>query len=240
MVNKKVLLVQTRKPDFADHEITCFLRHIDLKREDLIICNALEKEVDHALIDRVDGVVVGGSAECNVSKRQPAHFDNLIGFIKDALNSGKPFLGICYGAHLLTAALGGEVVFSPRTKEVGTTDLILRPEAINDPLFKDLPDRFAVGVGHTDLISRLPDGAVPLADTEMVNFHAFKVPGRSMIYGIQYHPELGKQETIERMTMVFEGETKYFKDRADFDYLVSKLVETPLGDKPLQRFIDQI
>jgi GMP synthase-like glutamine amidotransferase len=64
---------------------------------------------------------------------------------------------------------------------------------LGDPLFWGLPERFAVFHWHDDSFD-LPEGAVPLARTDVCPQQAFRF-GRCA-YGVQFHPE-ADESTVE-------------------------------------------
>ena len=101
------------------------------------------------------------------------------------VDSGLPVLGICYGMHLLTDALGGKVSAS-HEKEFGPASIELD---LPTPLWKDLPDPMPVWMSHGDRTEAVPPGFMPLA-------HSANSPIAVMgniqrcLYGIQFHPEV--------------------------------------------------
>jgi len=94
----------------------------------------------------------------------------LIAYIRAAVEHKVPILGICFGAQMLAEALGGETERTKRgeeeIKEVGLTVVWKAPGASGDPIMERLPDVFVVAENRGDCISRLPEGAVSLAENE--------------------------------------------------------------------------
>ena len=89
--------------------------------------------------------------------------------------AGTPVLGICFGAQILAAALGGRVA-AARSPEIGWI-----------PIDSDDPRRLPVGPWmswHSDAFVP-PPGAEVLARTA-VGPHAFRLRGH---LGVQFHPE---------------------------------------------------
>jgi GMP synthase (glutamine-hydrolysing) len=129
------------------------------------------------------GLVLSGGPksvhEAGAPRLDPAIFD-----------LGLPVLGICYGAQLLAAQLGGEVARTGRG-EYGRTQLSLA-----DPgrLTRGLPARQTVWMSHFDAINRAPDGFAVTASTADCPVAALEDPGRGL-YGVQFHPEVG--HTVE-------------------------------------------
>jgi len=99
------------------------------------------------------------------------------------LASGKPVLGICYGMHTITRALGGRVVPS-REREYGLAVI----ETVHaNPLIS--PGSHPVWMSHGDRIEQVPEGFVVLASSVNSPIAAIGNPARGW-YGLQFHPEV--------------------------------------------------
>jgi GMP synthase-like glutamine amidotransferase len=134
----------------------------------------------------LDGVVVlGGTMGAWEEGRFP-FLRELKAFCRRALTCGVPLLGICLGAQILAEVLGAAVRRGERG-ERGGGQLRLTREGLEDPLFWGLPERFAVFHWHDNGFD-LPEGAVPLARTDVCPEQAFRF-GRCA-YGVQFHPEV--------------------------------------------------
>ena len=97
---------------------------------------------------------------------------------------GKPILGICYGAQLISHQLGGEVV-SADVSEYGRTELTTLPSR----LFNGVDKETEVFMSHTDRISKLPSSFRTIAYSKDCPIAAFECVEKD-IYGTQYHPEV--------------------------------------------------
>jgi GMP synthase-like glutamine amidotransferase len=97
-------------------------------------------------------------------------------WIRNAVISGKPVLGICFGGQLIARALGGSVGRSPKA-EIGWTYIQSdEPNLVgNGPWFQFHYDRW-----------QLPDGVREIARNP-VSSQAFVV---NKTLGVQFHPEL--------------------------------------------------
>lgn len=102
--------------------------------------------------------------------------------LKSLVEAGRPVLGICLGAQLLGAALGG-TVSRLEYNEIGLYSIYqVEDDAI-----------MSVGAGtpatqwHEDYVSHLPSGATLIAASETCPTQIYKVGPLS--YGIQCHPE---------------------------------------------------
>lgn len=102
------------------------------------------------------------------------------------LTSGVPVLGICYGQHLLTHLLGGEV----RKGDKGEFGLALLDIAQPDSvLLKGVADRGQVWMSHRDVTVAPPPGFRVIATTATCDTGAIEDPARRL-YGVQFHPEV--------------------------------------------------
>jgi GMP synthase (glutamine-hydrolysing) len=109
------------------------------------------------------------------------------------LDARVPILGICYGQHLLTQALGGKV--SPSThREYGHAELELVD--LQSPLVAGLllttsnqPPTTSVWMSHGDKTDQLPAGFHVIARSANSPVAAMADDARR-IYAIQFHPEV--------------------------------------------------
>ena len=99
------------------------------------------------------------------------------------VDSGLPVLGICYGMHILTQALGGKVV-SSAAREYGLAEVTeLAPNLL-------LPAaQMTVWMSHGDRTAELPQGFVSLANSSNSPICAFAHEAKKY-YGVQFHPEV--------------------------------------------------
>jgi GMP synthase (glutamine-hydrolysing) len=103
-----------------------------------------------------------------------------------AIWSGRlPVLGICYGAQLMAAELGGDVL--PTTKREYGPATVTLSEA--DGLFQGIDRQQPVWMSHGDSITKLPEGFRSTAQTDSTPFAGLVDEGRHL-YGIQFHPEV--------------------------------------------------
>lgn len=106
--------------------------------------------------------------------------------VSEAVEAGRPFLGVCLGVQLLAAALGARVYEAERP-EVGLLGVELTAEGREDPLFAGLDDRLFSLQWHADTFD-LPPGAVRLASSPLAPNQAFRAGERA--YGVQFHLEV--------------------------------------------------
>ena len=98
---------------------------------------------------------------------------------------GIPILGICYGAQLMAATLGGRVE-SMQKREYGRVPV----EVVRKSLFfSSISRRTNCWMSHTDQITVLPDGFHVSAKSENCPIAAMEDPERRF-YAVQFHPEV--------------------------------------------------
>ena len=133
------------------------------------------------------GVIVTGSGAM-VTDREPWS-EATAEWLRRAAEHRLPMLGICYGHQLIAHALGGEVAYNPRGREMGTVALSLHPPAADDPLFRGLPAGFAAQTTHLQTVIRPPPGAEVLARSALDDCQAYRWGEHT--WGLQFHPEFG-------------------------------------------------
>jgi GMP synthase (glutamine-hydrolysing) len=131
------------------------------------------------------GVVITG-AHCMVTDNLPWSLA-IEAWLPELVRQQVPLLGICYGHQLLGRAMGGQVDFHPRGREVGTVEIKKTAAAQTDPLFKELPEYFPVHTTHSQSVLTLPPGAILLAENDFEPHHAFRIG--HCAWGVQFHPE---------------------------------------------------
>lgn len=138
-----------------------------------------------------DGCVVTGS-------RASVYWDEewippLKAWVREAIDSGLPFLGICYGHQLLADVLGGTV------EDMGEYEIGYREirHETDDPLFAGIDERFTAFTTHSDHVAELPPGATRIASNDY-GVHGFR---HDSVVAVQFHPEYD----METARVVTEG-----------------------------------
>lgn len=154
-------------------------------------------------------------------------------WVSEAVETGLPMLGICFGHQIMADALGGQADYHPDGLEIGTVDITLKNSVSDDPLFASLPDTFVAHVTHSQSAVELPPGAVLLASSDHEAHQAFRV-GRHA-WGVQFHPEFDVDATKYYIDMLRE---KIAGQGGDADTLSQGVVETPESSGVLTRFVE--
>lgn len=153
------------------------------------VCNG----VWPASLEECDGYVCTGS-RWSVYDDVPWIHD-LKTFVRNAQETGTPFIGICFGHQMMAEALGGKVEKSDYGWGVGIRELeIIKPEAWMQPPQMTLNLHYM----HQDQVVRLPANSVLLGRSEHCPVAAFRV-GETML-GIQAHPEFTNDYSAALLT----------------------------------------
>lgn len=132
-------------------------------------------------------IVLGGAMGANDDVRHP-FLDDLKQFIRVVVEQEIPYMGICLGGQLLSAATGGEVTANTNG-EKGTCSIMLTNEGAEDRLFRGIGHSFISFQWHNDSFS-IPRGGVRLAFTGTCHNQAFRIGPRA--WGLQFHPEVNR------------------------------------------------
>lgn len=135
-------------------------------------------------------VVLGGPDSANDTTSKMA---TELAYIKQALDTGMPYLGICLGLQTLVKAAGGNVV--PGTvKEIGFINpdgdqhtVTVTQEGKADPLLQNLPQDLDVFQLHGETVELTPSMTL-LATGKFCKNQIIRVADKA--YGIQSHFEL--------------------------------------------------
>ena len=138
-----------------------------------------------------DGMVAGGGLVDTHQADDNPWLHEEMGLIREAVDRGVPFMGLCLGAQLLTAATGGEV-YRCEPHEIGWTPVELTPEAGRDPLFSDLPTPFEAMQWHF-YACRVPPGGTELMRNGVCT-QALRVGDAA--WGTQFHIEVNRDSLL--------------------------------------------
>lgn len=149
----------------------------------------LETEVFHVVDDEFpaspevcDAWLVNGSRHSVYD--DIAWIKRLQQFVRDIHQSGKPYLGVCFGHQMLAEALGGKVAKSDKGWCVGTHRFaISKPK----PWMHPAQDHLSLLMMCQDQVQVLPPDSEVLASADDCPVGMFVVSGRML--GVQAHPE---------------------------------------------------
>jgi GMP synthase (glutamine-hydrolysing) len=107
-------------------------------------------------------------------------------WIAEAVRAGKPYFGVCLGAQLLAASLGGKVS-TGAVPEVGVLPVAVTDEGRADPVFSSLGASFPALQWHGDTFD-VPSGGVHLGSSAAYPNQAFRFGDTA--YAVQFHLEV--------------------------------------------------
>ncbi len=234
----KILLLQARHPDDqARHgERRSFASRAGLDIENITPFDLLTVTPTIDEIRKFDVLMIGGSGEYYVSKKNLPRFPLVMDLLKEVVSLGHPTFASCFGFQLLVQALDGEVTYKPEFMEVGTYPLTLTEAGVNDELFKHLPQRFQAQLGHKDRAETLPDGVVNLARSENSSFQALRIPGKP-IWATQFHPELNREDNLARFKIYMAGYASTM-DKETLKQTLDRFDESPETEDLIPQFLD--
>lgn len=238
----KLLLLQVRESaQVAEHEKQCVVERCGIHGEQVRNINLVEHPTpEWSEVEVADAVIIGGAGVHSAVKDYP-FTDHLAAMIQRMADAAKPLFGSCWGHQFMARALGGEAIHDPSRSEVGAHLVDLTDEGRNDPVFwlpddkAGFPSPFDVLLGHQDRVSRLPEGGLELASTDLCPNQAFRLEGLP-IYGTQFHAELTEERLMERL-MVYRH--IYMPDAEEFEAMSRSLRPTPYAAQILRRFIEE-
>ena len=124
------------------------------------------------------GVILSGGPASVYAEDAPA-------VPREILELGVPVLGICYGMHWMTQALGGEVAAADK-REFGRTSITVE---LTSGVFDEVEGRSVVWMSHGDSVERLPEGFEIYARSENCPIAAAG-DARRGFHMLQFHPEV--------------------------------------------------
>ena len=168
-------------------------------------------------LEGYDGIAITGSS-LHVYNGGP-EVTRQVDLVRQALTTGTPVFGSCWGLQIITVAAGGVVRKNPKGREIGFGRGIRLTEAgRKHPMYAGKLDVFNAPTVHLDEVEVLPAGATVLASNAVSQVQAveFRTPG-SIAWGVQYHPEYPLSELaaiVRRIGARLIGEG-FFGDEAD-------------------------
>jgi len=231
----RFLLLQARLPndEMAIHEHGCFARALGVSAEDIAVHSLLDGAPDARALEEATALLVGGSGQFSVLDDE-TWVKGFIDFLADVVvTQRKPTFASCFGFQGLVLAGGGEVICDKENTEVGTFELTLSDAGKADRLFGAMPAQIKVQLGHKDRASRLPSGMIHLASTARSPYQALRVEGTPIV-ATQFHPELMKQDNIDRYLRYWE---EYGSGDPGNDPVMRSMDESPEASALLPRWV---
>lgn len=154
---------------------------------DVVVCRPYADDVLPALATYDALIVLGGPMGANDDAKH-AWLAPVKELLRDARATHLPTLGICLGHQLITVALGGTVGKNPRGQQVGLLGVGWTDAAGGDLLMGPLATPRRGVHWNDDVVTRLPEDAVLLAETEHGEVQAARFA--PLMWGVQLHPEV--------------------------------------------------
>jgi len=179
-----------------------------------------------APLDSYDGVAITGSS-LNIYQREAASLRQ-IDFVREVFARAIPMFGSCWGLQLAAVAAGGEVTLNPHGREVAfARKITLTETGRSHPMHRWRPPAFDAPAIHSDVVTRLPQGAIITAWNTMAEVQAAEIRlGGGVFWGVQYHPEYRLRDiaaVVRRYgeMLVIEG---FFKDLSELEFYAADLM----------------
>jgi GMP synthase (glutamine-hydrolysing) len=236
----RILLLQARNPEdpAKTEELVSFAEKAGLPPAAFVSHDLLAGPPTLAEVQRYDALMVGGSGDYSVSEHNLPFMQDTLGLLTAVVEAGHPTFASCFGFHLITAALGGEVRYYPDGTEVGTYSITLTEAGQDDELFNGLPPVFPAQLGHKDYAARLPNGVVNLAFSASAPHQALRIPEKP-IWATQFHPELSGEENLFRFNRYLRAYSDIMK-RVELEETLARFHPSPASNTLIPRFIELI
>lgn len=150
------------------------------------VCHPYAGEELPESLEGFAGLAIGGGAQSAYEVDKYPYFSRELELVREAAHLEKPAFGLCLGAQLMAAALGGNVR-SAAKREIGFFPVTLDPIARYDPLWCDLPGEFRTAHWHGDIFD-VPPAGMYLGSSALTPNQIFRY-GRGL-YGLQFHLEM--------------------------------------------------
>ncbi|MCY4002081.1 MAG: type 1 glutamine amidotransferase [Bacteroidetes bacterium] len=236
--NLNVILLQIRKPDdpMRVNEIGAFAHSIDKTPDEITTADLIHAPPSAQALDDADLILIGGAGDYSVPEGGD-WLEQALDTMRNLYANRKPVFASCWGFQAVAAALGGLVITDHSLAELGTVKLFLTPEGIKDPVFNQLGTHFYAQVGHHDTVVQLPENAIRLASTPLVENHAFRMSD-APFYCTQFHSELTRDLLIQRLS-TYPEYTELILG-VQLEEMIDTLRETPEANNLIRRFVHHI
>lgn len=159
-------------------------------------------------------------------------------YIRRFIEIGKPAIGICLGAQLLSDALGG-MVMKNEHKEIGWYPINITPDGLESPLLEDIPERITVFHWHGDTF-QLPPGAELIFTNQTTRHQGFLFDKKDIkVLGLQFHMEYTPQ-SIEKMIEYCSDEMVNAPYIMNEEEILESMEHTQVTKKILYRLLNNL
>lgn len=213
---EKILIVvhqETSDPGLVGQVLRQMGYELDIR------CPAIGGTLPETMDHHAGAVIFGGPMSANDDETLP-FIRTELDWISIALESGKPYFGICLGAQMLARVLGARVAPHPEDlREIGFMPIqpVALPQNWSDP--NPFAELTHVYHWHREGFE-LPAGAELLAIGQTFQNQAYRYS--DSVYGVQFHPEITRS-MIDLWTskagdqLVLPGAQPYEQHLAGFD-----------------------
>lgn len=170
------------------------------------ICRVLEGELPEQLETDTLYLIPGSN---NAAYDDLPWIFTLQDWIRKTAARKVPLVGICFGHQLIAQALGGCVERFPGGWGVGIREM----GVLDADLLPYFPDRkMRLIVNHHDQVTRLPEGAIPIATSDFCRYEGFRIGHHILTF--QGHPEFTVDYERHLILNHAENEDATVKQRA--------------------------
>lgn len=234
-----LLQARTRDDPCRAEERSTFAAKLGFRLDQVVCHDLLEGPPRIEDVCRYDALLMGGSGEFYVSKRNLPYFDRLLELLAEVAHLGHPTFASCFGFQCLVQALGGKIVYDRESTQVGTYGLTLTSRGLEDPLLGGLPRGFLGQFGRKDRASRLPEGIPNLVTSAEAPYMAFRVPDQP-IWAFQFHPELDVETNRQRFLRYRDGYAQVMSEEEFERILADRFRESPETLQLLPSFVREV
>lgn len=159
----------------------------------------------------------------------------LADLIRDAAARDLPILGVCFGHQMVASALlGPEWVGPSQVPEIGWGEIRILE---SDPILEGFGSNFRTFLSHHDEVRMGSERIRVLAESDGCEIQAFRMEEKP-VWGVQFHVEMGEEESIGIVTDKAE---KYPDLGLDVGDIVSGWIDSEaLGDRLLANFVREV
>jgi len=179
-----------------------------------------------------DAVIIGGAGSFSVTSDHP-FTPWLRDVVFELMEQRRPLFGSCWGHQFMALCGGGQVETDLDREEIGSFEIQLNTRGAAEPIFEGFPSVFMAQLGHHDRVTKLGDGWVELAHSELCANQVIRLED-APIFSTQFHPELTEAALRERLAIYVQ---EYLPDPESRERLLRSLKPSPEAESLLERFL---